>query len=88
MTRGGDAARQAAGQVRDRVSAGSDGKPDPPQAPSQHSSDGNGNGNGSGSQGLDAGHLERLERLGKLHSSGVLSDAEFEAEKQKLLGQR
>ena len=88
VTRGGDAARQAAGQVRDRVSAGSDGKPDPPQAPSQHSSDGNGNGNGSGSQGLDAGHLERLERLGKLHSSGVLSDAEFEAEKQKLLGQR
>lgn len=30
--------------------------------------------------------LARLERLGALHSSGVLSDAEFEARKAKILG--
>lgn len=30
--------------------------------------------------------LARLERLGALHSSGVLSDAEFEAQKAKILG--
>ena len=79
VTRGGDAARQAAGQVRDRVSAGTQDKTTPmPEA----------DGNGKAAQALDAGHLERLERLGTLHSTGVLSDAEFEAEKQKLLGQR
>jgi hypothetical protein len=30
--------------------------------------------------------LEQLAKLGELHTSGVLSDAEFEAEKQKILG--
>ena len=30
--------------------------------------------------------LDQLERLGQLHSSGVLSDAEFAAAKAKLLG--
>jgi hypothetical protein len=30
--------------------------------------------------------LEQLKQLGALHDSGVLTDAEFEAEKQKILG--
>jgi hypothetical protein len=30
--------------------------------------------------------LEQLAKLGELHTSGVLSDAEFESEKQKILG--
>jgi hypothetical protein len=29
--------------------------------------------------------IDQLERLGQLHSSGVLTDAEFSAEKAKLL---
>jgi Short C-terminal domain len=31
--------------------------------------------------------LEQLKQLGELHTSGVLTDAEFEAAKQKILGQ-
>ena len=30
--------------------------------------------------------LEQLKQLGALHESGVLTDAEFEASKQKILG--
>jgi hypothetical protein len=30
--------------------------------------------------------LDRLEKLGRLHASGVLTDAEFAAEKSKILG--
>jgi hypothetical protein len=30
--------------------------------------------------------LDRLEKLGRLHASGVLTDAEFAAEKAKILG--
>ena len=35
--------------------------------------------------GLSDDSLNQLERLGKLHETGVLSDAEFEAAKQKIL---
>lgn len=30
--------------------------------------------------------IDQLERLGRLHTSGVLTDAEFEAQKAKVLG--
>jgi hypothetical protein len=36
--------------------------------------------------GLNDEGLEQLKQLGALHESGVLTDAEFEAEKQKILG--
>jgi Short C-terminal domain len=36
--------------------------------------------------GLTDEGLEQLKQLGSLHESGVLTDAEFEAEKQKILG--
>ena len=36
--------------------------------------------------GLTDEGLEQLKQLGALHESGVLTDAEFEAEKQKILG--
>lgn len=38
-----------------------------------------------GDDGIDA-RLERLERLAKLHEAGVLTDAELEAEKRRVLG--
>lgn len=40
----------------------------------------------AGPAGPDPDRLERLERLAALHDRGVLSDAEFAAEKAKLLG--
>ena len=36
--------------------------------------------------GLTDEGLEQLKQLGALHESGVLTDAEFEASKQKILG--
>ena len=36
--------------------------------------------------GLTNEGLEQLKQLGALHESGVLTDAEIEAEKQKILG--
>jgi Short C-terminal domain len=36
--------------------------------------------------GLTDEGLEQLKQLGALHESGVLTDAEFEAEKKKILG--
>ena len=36
--------------------------------------------------GLTDEGLEQLKQLGSLHESGVLTDAEFEAEKEKILG--
>jgi len=36
--------------------------------------------------GLTDEGLEQLKQLGALHESGVLTDAEFEAQKQKILG--
>ncbi len=39
----------------------------------------------SSSSGPDT--LEQLKQLGELHGSGVLTDAEFEAAKKKILGQ-
>ena len=36
--------------------------------------------------GLTDEGLEQLKQLGALHESGVLTDSEFEAEKQKILG--
>ncbi len=36
--------------------------------------------------GLTDEGLAQLKQLGALHESGVLTDAEFEAEKQKILG--
>jgi predicted flap endonuclease-1-like 5' DNA nuclease len=38
------------------------------------------------STGLTDDDLTQLKQLGQLHESGVLTDAEFEAEKQKILG--
>ncbi|MBU3691560.1 MAG: SHOCT domain-containing protein [Solirubrobacterales bacterium] len=34
----------------------------------------------------ETGRLEQLERLGKLHDTGVLSDEEFNEEKTRILG--
>lgn len=36
--------------------------------------------------GLSEDALEKLKQLGQLHDQGVLSDAEFEAQKAKVLG--
>jgi Short C-terminal domain len=36
--------------------------------------------------GLSQDAIEKLKELGQLHDQGVLSDAEFEAQKSKLLG--
>ena len=38
------------------------------------------------STGLTDGSIAQLKQLGELHESGVLTDAEFEAAKQKILG--
>jgi hypothetical protein len=38
------------------------------------------------SGGLTDDDLAQLKQLGQLHDSGVLTDAEFEAAKQKILG--
>jgi predicted flap endonuclease-1-like 5' DNA nuclease len=38
------------------------------------------------STGLTPDDITQLQQLGKLHESGVLTDAEFEAAKQKILG--
>jgi hypothetical protein len=43
---------------------------------------GHANGNGAAP---DDGHLEQLERLGRLHDAGTLDDDEFRAEKQRIL---
>ena len=37
--------------------------------------------------GHDAAALEKLQKLGELHASGVLTDAEFAAQKAKLLNE-
>jgi hypothetical protein len=38
------------------------------------------------STGLTSDNISQLKQLGQLHESGVLTDAEFEAAKQKILG--
>jgi dethiobiotin synthetase len=38
------------------------------------------------STGLTDDNISQLKQLGQLHESGVLTDAEFEAAKQKILG--
>jgi len=38
------------------------------------------------STGLSADDISQLKQLGQLHESGILTDAEFEAAKQKILG--
>ena len=35
--------------------------------------------------GMTSDKIEQLKQLGQLHESGILTDAEFEAEKQKIL---
>ena len=45
-----------------------------------------GGGAGAGGAGADTARVEALERLGRLRESGVLDQAEFEAEKRRLLG--
>ena len=92
MNRGGAAAKQAAGQMRDRVSQGS--------------ADRDGSGSDSAATTatavrapaaseaptakfdapLDTNKLELLERLGALKASGVISESEFDSEKSKILG--
>jgi Short C-terminal domain len=37
------------------------------------------------SGGLSADAMEQLQKLGQLHEQGILTDAEFEVQKQKLL---
>jgi hypothetical protein len=37
------------------------------------------------SGGISAASVERLEQLGKLHEQGVLTDEEFEQQKQRVL---
>ena len=36
--------------------------------------------------GMSQAAIDQLKQLGELHEQGVLTDAEFEAQKQKLLG--
>jgi hypothetical protein len=38
------------------------------------------------STGVSSGDLEEIEKLAALHDQGVLTDAEFDAAKQKVLG--
>jgi hypothetical protein len=38
------------------------------------------------STGLSQDDIAQLKQLGQLHESGILTDAEFEAAKQKILG--
>jgi len=38
-----------------------------------------------GGGGMSAGSIEQLKQLGELHEQGVLTDAEFEVQKQKVL---
>ena len=42
-------------------------------------------GAGGGGGGMSDNTIERLGKLGQLHEQGVLTDAEFEVQKQKLL---
>ena len=44
-------------------------------------------GGSPGDRGEDDARLERLEKLGRLHESGVLDDEEFAAEKKRLLAE-
>jgi len=38
-----------------------------------------------GGGGMSSGSIEQLKQLGELHEQGVLTDAEFEVQKQKVL---
>jgi Short C-terminal domain len=42
-------------------------------------------GGGGGGGGMSDNTIEQLGKLGQLHEQGVLTDAEFEVQKQKLL---
>ena len=42
-------------------------------------------GSGGGGGGMSDNTIEQLGKLGQLHEQGVLTDAEFEVQKQKLL---
>ena len=42
-------------------------------------------GSGGGGGGMTDNTIEQLGKLGQLHDQGVLTDAEFEVQKQKLL---
>jgi hypothetical protein len=42
---------------------------------------------GSASASPAAAHFGELEKLGQLHSQGILTDEEFAAEKARLLGE-
>ena len=42
-------------------------------------------GSGGGGGGMTDNTIEQLGKLGQLHEQGVLTDAEFEVQKQKLL---
>jgi Short C-terminal domain len=44
-----------------------------------------GQGSGGGGGGMSDNTIEQLGKLGQLHEQGVLTDAEFEVQKQKLL---
>lgn len=91
VSRGGEAAKQAAGQVRERIqtATGSDGESqpaNPPSAPSEAPTAPIVTSQPAAGAPIDAGRLELLERLGSLRDSGVLGADEFEAEKAKVLG--
>jgi hypothetical protein len=42
-------------------------------------------GSGGGGGGMSDNTIEQLGKLGQLHEQGVLTDAEFEVQKQKIL---
>ena len=59
--------------VQDQQAAAQQQAPPPPATPAP-------------SSGLTDDDLAQLKQLGQLHDSGVLTDSEFEASKQKILG--
>jgi len=61
--------------VQDQQAAQQQPAPPPPQAAAP-----------APSTGLSSDDITQLKQLGQLHESGVLTDAEFEAAKQKILG--
>jgi putative oligomerization/nucleic acid binding protein len=74
------AAGVAVKKHHDAKEANADGAPDPGVASTE--------GDRSAEQGDLAATMDNLKQLGALHDEGVLTDAEFEAEKAKLLGAR
>jgi hypothetical protein len=56
-----------------------------PGAPSRQMQRGAGSAQSGGTGMSDMDRLDALKKLGELHDSGVLTDEQFEAEKEKLI---